>query len=304
MKLLLDKINQNLASIADLARQQQVEIDRLTAMLAPRPSTHGFGVVIHFSDRPGYYPDLNQRISVVRGWLSLSPDGSVKASDLDGIRAWKAAGYTVIACAHPSIASSVDDTRIEQWVLRIGGVPDIVEIGNEPDLPQYWPDGNWQQATQRFIVPFAMEMRSRFPHQEMITAALGSIAKQSMYEREYDMSLRSIRGVCVGQAVHPYATTVGDLRTKLQRMRDVYGVPLYATEYDWGRGRTDAEWYDFAKDAVATIRDRTVASAFYRIKDGNPSDAAGRNLYSTDRTLTGYGKAYLDAVANALRAAM
>jgi hypothetical protein len=84
-----------------------------------------------------------------------------------------------------------------------------------------------------------LQSLGRLPEAKIIPGALGSIAKQSVYETEYADALRPIRSITVGQAVHPYSTTEGDLWRKLDRMKRVYEVPLYATEWDYARGLSD-----------------------------------------------------------------
>jgi hypothetical protein len=264
----------------------------------PQPK-HRHGVVIHFSDKPADYPLKAGGITAVRGWISLAPDGTVKASDLAGAKAWRDAGYFVIACVHPSQASSVNGPLVDQWAahLTVGSAGvDVWEVGNECDLSQYWPNGNWRDAVMRFIVPMARSLRERMPDAGIIPGALGNIAKQSTYEADYAAALKPIRDIAPAQAIHPYSTTTGDLRRKLERMRDVYRCPLMATEWDFARGMTDSVWTLGLKEAIATVRELTTVDCFYRIKDGNPADNAGRNLFDVTGKLTQYGTAYFGAL--------
>lgn len=302
-KARLMRARASLAAVIDGAREAKRLIDDALAELdapppGPAPSTHRFGAVIHFSDRPGDYP-LKPAITAVRGWISLAADGSVKSSDLDGARAWRDAGYLVVACVHPSQPSAVNDDRIDQWAahLTVGGAGvDLWEIANECDLGDYWPGGNWREAVTRFITPMCRALHERMPDAGIIPGALGSIAKQQLYEEAYHEALSAVRGITAGQAVHPYSTTPGDLDSKLERMARIYGVALYATEWDHARGRPDGEWFATVRECVRIIRERTAVDAFYRIRDGNPADASGRNLYGVDKRLTRYGEAYLSAL--------
>lgn len=274
----LETINTHLAAIAELARQQQQTIERLSATPPLDTSgSHRHGVTIWFGDDPTPYAKtlLAAGITAVRGWVSCS-GGEPSSTDLAGMARWRRAGFFTIACVHPDARRQLDIDGLAARLTAHNGDADVWELGNEPDLAKYWPAG-WRDFVTRFVSPLARAMKDRSREQLLALPALGNIAQQALYENAYAEALRGIPGDF--QAVHPYSTTAGDLEKKLTRMASAYKLPLLASEWDVARGMAFNEWLKFISSSVQTVRRLTKIDCFYRLRDTDSTPASQINLF-------------------------
>lgn len=278
MNTTVETINKHLAAIADLARQQQQEIERLASMVPSPTPKHLHGVVAWFSDDPLRYAEALRTVGItaVRGWVSAS-GGEPSARDLAGLAAWKAAGMFTIACVHPDSRRPLDIDALAARLTAHNRDADAWELGNEPDLPQYWPAG-WSDFVAKYVSPLAWALKDRDARVRLVLPALGNIAKQATYEAAYAEATRD--APADWQAVHPYSTTAGDLDAKLLRMSRVYRLPLAATEWDIARGMGIDAWKRYITPAIGSVRQRTVLDCFYRLRDTEQSPSGEINLFT------------------------
>lgn len=293
------------ASIGELTTQlgtRDAEIcalrKRLDAVSKPT-ITHRHGIVAWFSDDPVQFgPALRELgISAVRGWVSAGPSATeIGKETLARAAAWKSAGFATVACIHPdgAVTAAVAVEIAKRLADQLSGVS-IAELGNEPDLDQYWPKSDWRSFIENWLRPVALTLQKLRPEIPLCIPALGHQVKSPTYLPDYAAAVKDIPAQYA--AIHPYSANVGDLKKKLQQHSDCLQRPLLATEWDVHRNQPDA-WKKNIAAAVKLMREQTAMDFFYRLydRDGVNGGWDDMSLFDRKGNPTSYFTTYRDAL--------
>lgn len=260
---------------------------------------HRHGIVIWFSDDVALFaPRLKEiGINAVRGWVSVGPDaGAIGKQTFAQAAKWKAAGFATIACIHPdkAVTAAAAVEMAKRLADQMDGVS-IAELGNEPDLVQYWPKGDWQNFIDTWLRPVATTLQKLCPQIPLCIPALGHQAKSPTYLSDYAAAVKDIPAQYA--AIHPYSANVGDLKNKLQKHSDCLQRPLLATEWDVYRNQMEP-WKKNIPTAVKLMREMTAMDFFYRLYDRDGVNGGWDDMSLFDRSgkPTAYCQPYRDAL--------
>lgn len=148
------------------------------------------------------------------------------------------------------IARESIEARPLAWYMRYM-LPDLLQLGNEPDCEgaSSWTMDPYQYAMfWREAIPLVP------PEVPIVTAGLASGNAWWLDEVKHEL----VR--CSGVAVHPYAKQAGDARALLRVYRDLYGLPLFVTE--WNRPAIEIGGF------AAMLREEAAGSAWFCATSG------------------------------------
>ena len=168
-----------------------------------------------------------------REWLSSNyrPVANKKKSDYDGLRRLKALGLDVAACfatedwskGEPTKASETRDC-FNRWLDLVGDTIDYWEVGNEPNLPGYWPSMNAQKFVDLVGNP-AYEVLSKAGKKVVSASVTYDVP---FVKRLFDAGLKADM---VG--FHPYRETASALKKLMEMLVGVVGTkPIALTEWN------------------------------------------------------------------------
>jgi polysaccharide biosynthesis protein PslG len=127
------------------------------------------------------------------------------------------------------------------------------QIWNEPNLTKFFnPGGTAEQSVQKYARLLALShdaIKAKSPSAQIVLAGnpgyppSGGLKAWEFLDRLYQFPTAS--GNFDVAALHPYASTIGEFRLEIQKVRQVMGkhgdlsTPLWLTEFGWGSAPPD-----------------------------------------------------------------
>ena len=204
----------------------------------------------------------------------------------------------VIANDDRKVPNAADVKSWFNWAMdqdELRKAVDRWEVGNEPDLPQYW-NGSLKQYVQNFLKPASEALRA---HGETVVSAGVSWNPKDIEEMIGYGMLNYTDYI----GFHPYANGVSLQNKRIQELKDIVRgrKPLAATEWNvrgYEKG-SKTDWAKAVEHAYTNIKDNFELN-YYFVLFANNSMAGPGGILKSDGSIN---KPFYDAFATFIKQA-
>jgi hypothetical protein len=207
-------------------------------------------------------------VKAIRTWQCVRPDRLPTVQDFHWYKPYKAAGYKIInVCTiaekgqHGDLPTASQTAAWFSTAAKLsGGLVDGWEVGNEPNLANYWP-GTLTEFMDRFMKPAYEALKGKG---QIVYGA--SVAENT--DRLKDLVNLGYCNYCDYASHHPYTTDVQKHIGNVARAKQLVGSkPLALTEWNihgyWNNPKLTAQqWADSLPLMLEGIRPY-VSEAYY-----------------------------------------
>lgn len=214
----------------------------------------------------------------VRLWYSIGnwSNTSINSWDVNAIRQYKQAGFTVVLSVNNPNVPDYNTAKKQYQALansELRGLVDYWEIGNEPNLYEYWR-GSLQQFVQNNMKPAYEALKA--VGETVIGGALSWDVAAAKQMQSYGYS-----NYCDYTGFHPYGESGNIVAQRAREAKAAFGnKPMIITEWNVQGVSNPTTWANEINIAAAQLSHIAVQNYYYALKVDYTHVGAGGLFYS------------------------